>query len=114
MAPLGRAAGVHELSALLLLARFLDISRLLDRPRFLDRAGLLDRFGLLYVSLRFGLGDPLPGYAQRKRAGHKRQKRQSDKDLATNKTPVPHHPPFALTDTRILHEPETAGLLSSR
>ncbi len=61
----GRFTGVHELAGLLLRSWLLDLSQ------------HLDRLGLLYLSLRFGLGEPLPGYPQRERTGHQRQKYQS-------------------------------------
>lgn len=93
-----RTAGVHELAALLLLARLLD------------RVGLLYGAGPLDVSLCLGLGDVLPGHAERERAGYQYQKPQSEKDRFRNRTSVPYRTaPLTLTDARILHEPATTG-----
>ena len=44
---IGRTAGVHKLTGLLLRARRLDRPGLLDRSRFLDRPWFLDRSRLL-------------------------------------------------------------------
>jgi hypothetical protein len=102
----GRPTGVHELAGLLLWAWLLDLSRYLDLSRHLDRAGLL------YLSLRFGLGETLPGYPQRERTGHQCQKYQSGKDHLRNRTSMPPNTaPLCTNRRRIIQERATAKLL---